>query len=78
MLKALELVEDKLKIHESNRHRESLIKSITKTDFLRLLSVHRYLKSLVEGEPGVSSSQEVAASFYPSRNREWAARQIRI
>ena len=78
MLKALELIEGKLKIHESNRHRESLMKSITKTDFLRLLSVHRYLKSLLDGEPRVSSSQEVAASFYPSRKREWTARQIRI
>lgn len=78
ILKALAVLESKFKIDESNRRRESTLKAITSTDFLRLLSVYRYLKAELHKRHFLPSSTKVAAAFYQSRNQEWTTPQIII
>lgn len=75
---ALSVLEKKFKIDASNKQREHSLKSTSKSDFLRLLCVHRFLEALKQDQPYLRASQEIASAFYPSRNREWTGRQIRI
>lgn len=76
--KALDVLQRTFHIEASNRRREQSLKTITKADFVRMLCVHRYLQALQKKQPMLSSSQEIAASFYPTKNQEWTARQIRV
>lgn len=75
---ALSVLAKTFQIDTSNRQREHSLRSTSKSDFLRLLCVHRFFEALQHGQPHLRASQEIASAFYSSKNREWTGRQIRI
>lgn len=75
---AIDILENTFHIDATDRRIERGLKVTSKRDFLRLLCVHRYLTALLEKNPRKKTSEEIAACFYPTKNKEWSGRQIRI
>lgn len=76
--RALHILRVSFQIDAPNRCFEKLLKETTKSDFMRLICVYRFLKSIDKKLPAVKASQDVAKAVYPEMNHERRGRNIRL
>jgi hypothetical protein len=75
---ALEILQNSFYVDAPNRQFERILKTTTKSDFMRLICVFRYLKAMQKKQPLIKSSEEMANCLYPEMNKERTGRNIRI
>lgn len=78
LYKSLQILQTSFHIDAPNRQFERALKDTTKSDFVRLICVYRYIKAMEKNEPVIKSSEEIASCLYPEMNKERRGRNIRI
>ena len=75
---ALRVLRDSFRIDAPNRSFEKALKETTKSDFMRLICVYRFLNAMQKKQPAVKASEDIAKAIYPEMNHERRGRNIRI